>query len=124
MNNSNNENEKSIFMPVFFSLLAGFAAGAVVGMLYAPKAGKEIRKDIKDKGEELLEMGEKNYEVISDKAKDLLDKGKEKLSELKNKGEELIEKGKVKVGEAKEIIVEKVKKGKKEAQDISDYLQN
>jgi gas vesicle protein len=122
MNNS--ENEKSIFLPVFFSLLAGFAAGAIVGVLYAPKAGKEIRKDFVEKKDELIEKSKKNYEVFSDKAQDLLDKSKYKFSELKGKGEELIEKGKVKVEEAKDIIVEKVKKGKKEAQEISDYLQN
>src|SRR5450830_379804 len=98
----NSENEKSVFLPVFFSLIAGFVAGAAVGMLYSPKAGKEIRKDIVDKKDELIEKSKKNYEVISDKAQDLLDKGKYKLSELKDKGEELIEKGKVKVEEAKD----------------------
>ena len=72
MNNS--EDEKSIFLPVFFSLIAGFVAGAALGMLYAPKAGKEIRKEIADKKDDLVEKGKKSYEMFSDKAQDLLDK--------------------------------------------------
>lgn len=112
MSSENRNNEKSIFLPVFFSLLAGFAAGAVVGMLYAPKAGKEIRKDIKEKSEELIEKGKKNYEIISDKAKDLV-----------GKSSEFIEKGKEKISHAKDILSEKISKGKEKAKEVSDYLE-
>ncbi|HHT78265.1 MAG TPA: YtxH domain-containing protein [Actinobacteria bacterium] len=112
MSSENSNNEKSIFLPVFFSLLAGFAAGAVVGMLYAPKAGKEIRKDIKEKSEELIEKGKKNYEIISDKAKDFV-----------GKSSDFIEKGKEKISHAKEILSEKISKGKEKAKEVSDYLE-
>ena len=112
MSNENRNNEKSVFLPVFFSLLAGFAAGAVVGMLYAPKAGKEIRKDIKEKSEELIEKGKKNYEIISDKTKDFV-----------GKSSEFIEKGKEKISHAKDILSEKISKGKEKAKEVSDYLE-
>ena len=116
MSNENRNNEKSIFLPVFFSVLAGFAAGAIVGMLYAPKAGKEIRKDIKEKSEDLIEKGKKNYEIISDKTK-------EKVTDLKEKSSEFIEKGKGKISHGKDILSEKISKGKEKAKEVSDYLE-
>ena len=34
---------------LFIGLLTGSAIGAIVALLYAPKSGKELRKDIKIK---------------------------------------------------------------------------
>jgi len=40
-------------------LIAGFIAGSIVGaaiaLLYAPKAGKELRADIKEKASDLMD---------------------------------------------------------------------
>ena len=76
------------------SVLAGAAAGAVLGVLLAPDKGAETRKKIAKKGNDLKgsvkdgfdklsdSITEKYYSVKGD-AKELIEKGKEKGAELK-----------------------------------------
>ena len=56
-----------------FALLAGAAAGAVLGILLAPDKGEESRKKVKKTAE------------------DYIDKVKEKLSDLKKENDEHVE---------------------------------
>lgn len=59
----------------FFSgLLIGGAIGAIAGILFAPKAGKEFRGDILSDSDEII-----------NKAKSELDKMRSELSDLKDK---------------------------------------
>jgi len=53
--------------------LAGLGIGAIVGVLYAPKAGKETREDLmngareaKERAEELMEQGRQGVPVVFD----------------------------------------------------------
>ncbi len=52
------EQESSGWLPM---ALAGFgvgcAVGAAVAILFAPKSGRELREDIKDKGRDLMNRG-------------------------------------------------------------------
>jgi hypothetical protein len=57
---------------IIAAMVAGAAAGAVMGVLFAPGKGSETRKKIKDKGAE-----------IADEVKDKFRKGREKLNSLK-----------------------------------------
>jgi len=41
----------------FFALLTGIAIGAALGILFAPKSGKETREDLKKFGHDLKEKG-------------------------------------------------------------------
>ena len=73
--------------------LAGLGIGAVIGVLYAPKAGKETREDLlngareaRDKAAELVEQGKQ-------KAAELVEEGKQKAQESFDKGREYYEKG-------------------------------
>lgn len=76
-------------------ILAGAAAGAVIGILLAPDKGSETRKKIAKKGNDLSgsvkdgfnKLGEtlhNKYQTIKGDAKDLVEKGKEKGAELKD----------------------------------------
>lgn len=76
------------------SVLAGAAAGAILGVLLAPDKGSETRKKIAKKGSDLSGSVKDGFgkisDTISDKyysmkgdAKDLIEKGKEKGAELK-----------------------------------------
>lgn len=66
--------------------LAGAVLGVSVGMLYAPKSGKETRdslsqsvKDAEASGHELMERGRELYErgrKIADDAADLFERGR------------------------------------------------
>ena len=65
------------------ALFIGLAIGVVLGILFAPKSGKETRNDLMDKGERLIEMGKENVSDVVEKTKDLAESGKQKIEELK-----------------------------------------
>jgi len=46
--------EKNLSKGLLIGFLAGGAIGAIIALLYAPKSGKELRKDIKDKADEYM----------------------------------------------------------------------
>ena len=65
------------------ALFTGLAIGAVLGILLAPKSGKETRNDLVDKGERFMEMGKESVSDVVEKTKDLAEAGKKKIEELK-----------------------------------------
>jgi gas vesicle protein len=95
------------------SFLAGTALGVVIGLLIAPRPGKETREVLKEKAREYLEEGQKVYETSRERVSKAMESGKEVISE---KAEALKEK----VGEAKEKIQEKAKslRGSEEVEEV------
>jgi gas vesicle protein len=86
-------------------LVIGGLIGAVLGVLYAPKSGKETREDIARKTEDLMVRAREEYEQALDKSKKAYDaavkrlkeaevSAKEKVEEVESKVEELKERGK------------------------------
>ena len=75
-------------------LLAGLAAGAVLGILFAPDKGTETRKKIAQKGEDYVDE-------IKEKFDDLLDDLGKKMDGVNNKAKDLVSDAKVKVEESK-----------------------
>lgn len=86
-------------------LVIGGLIGAVLGVLYAPKSGKETREDIARKTEELLvkareeyeqtlEKSKRAYEVAVKRLKEVEISAKEKVEEVESKVEALTERGK------------------------------
>ena len=76
-------------------VLAGAAAGAILGILLAPDRGSETRKKIAKKGNDIsgsvkdgfTKLGENlnnRYQNIKGDAKDLVEKGKDMGAELKD----------------------------------------
>lgn len=80
----------------FYSFLGGFlfgaVAGGIAGILLAPKAGEDTRRDIKEKAEEVYDRGKEMYTEQKDKLDEAIESGKEALTakteELKSKLEE------------------------------------
>ncbi len=78
--------EKSSPVKTLFGFLAGVISGATLGLLLAPKSGKETREELKTKGEELFvvskeDLAKKTKELkikVDEVTKDL-EKGIEKL---------------------------------------------
>ena len=70
-------------MRVVIALFAGLTAGVVIGILVAPKSGKETRNALVEKGEKLMEMGKESVSDVVEKTKDLAESGKKKIAELK-----------------------------------------
>jgi gas vesicle protein len=74
------------------AFILGGLIGAALGVLYAPKSGKETRRDIKrfsedvadkvkDLGEDFTEKGRKVYEERKDKINEVLEAGKKAFGE-------------------------------------------
>lgn len=57
--------------------ILGGLIGAALGILYAPKSGKETREEIRQSAEELLEQAKKQYEEASRKIEQLASREKE-----------------------------------------------
>ncbi|MGV8059647.1 MAG: YtxH domain-containing protein [Smithellaceae bacterium] len=77
-------------------LVIGGLIGAALGILYAPKSGKETREDIARKTEDLLEKAKEEYEKAVAKSKLAYESAMKRLQEL-----ELSAKGKVEEVESK-----------------------
>jgi gas vesicle protein len=60
-------------------LLIGGLIGAVLGILYAPKSGEEMREEIRHSAEELLEKAKCQYEEAYRKVEILADREKESI---------------------------------------------
>jgi len=80
--------EGSIFVP----FLVGGLIGAVVALLFAPKAGKALRKDIKDLASDTREMigttlnrGKELYEGSKSAVKSVIEAGKSAYIEERDK---------------------------------------
>jgi len=71
----------------FKGLLIGGALGALAGILFAPKSGKELRSDIREKGSEILKDGKEIYADASTKAKEIIGEVKHQAKELKKEAE-------------------------------------
>jgi gas vesicle protein len=86
--------------------LAGLGVGALIGILYAPKSGKETREDLVTgarEGTEYLrdrtQQAAQEVSALVDKSKEqvtaLVDKGKEQVSEYVERGREAVDRGRV-----------------------------
>ena len=71
----------------FMGFLIGGALGAMAGIFFAPKSGKELRSDIKEKGIEVLKDAKEIYADASTKAKAIIDEAKYRAGELKKEAD-------------------------------------
>ncbi|HRO09502.1 MAG TPA: YtxH domain-containing protein [Saprospiraceae bacterium] len=69
-------------------LLIGGAIGTAIGMLFAPRSGKETREKLMGEAERLKGELEKYANDFSDKAQELKKDLEQKLAEVKSKIEE------------------------------------
>jgi len=83
------ENNNGMLKGLVIGLLAGTAIGSVFALLYAPKSGRELRGDLKEKADEFI--GE--AETFTRSAKE---KSGQMISEARRRSEELLADAKVK----------------------------
>jgi len=116
-----NETEESRFVKGF---LIGGILGVLAGLFFAPKPGKELRADLKQKGEEVLDEAKHLYSetrskasvILEDarrRAEDLIKEANRQLAEARQKAREILKGTEKKAGEegAKKEAEEKIETG-------------
>ena len=87
--------------------LAGLGLGALLGVLYAPKSGKETREEIvstaleaKQRAAELVDKGRQQAGEYVDRGKEYYDKGRTQWAQYVEKGKGLVQEHADKVSSA------------------------
>jgi len=102
------ENQESEYhanpLDVFVGILIGGLAGVVMMLLFAPRSGKDTRKQIQEKGIELRDRTNKivedTLEQVGSNVNKLMLDGREKFNELKRRDPELAAENSNNVSEA------------------------
>ena len=66
-------------------LLIGLGAGAVVGMLFAPKAGRQMRRDLRKQYDNARETFDDWKETARDFAEEAVERGSDLADDLKER---------------------------------------
>ncbi|MDO9586030.1 MAG: YtxH domain-containing protein [Syntrophales bacterium] len=96
-------------------LLIGGVAGIILGILYAPKSGKETREELGRKSEELLAKAKEDYERALEKSKKTYESAIKRLGELESAAKKKFE-------HVDEDVSELVEQGKEVLQDGKSRL--
>lgn len=78
--------ENSIGTAISF-LFIGLGVGAALGLLLAPKTGKQLRKDLRRSYDDALETVSDWSDEARDRLKDAVEKGSDLADELRSKAE-------------------------------------
>lgn len=79
--------------------LAGIGVGALVGILYAPKSGRETREDLANSAKEGAEYVRNRSRQAADYATDIYGKSKDYAAGYADRGREYYEKGRAQWGD-------------------------
>jgi gas vesicle protein len=104
------DNESSI--GGFGWFLAGLGVGALVGVLYAPKSGKETREDLVAGALEARDRANQVYNQGVEQVSQLVQQGKQTVGEYADKGHAYVDKGKEYYDKGRSQWTEYVDKGK------------
>jgi gas vesicle protein len=73
--------------------VAGLGLGALIGVLYAPKSGRETREDLITSAKDGTEYVRVRAREVADQAGTLVGRGKVQASEYVQKGREVVDQG-------------------------------
>jgi gas vesicle protein len=83
----------------FSWFLAGLGLGALIGVLYAPKSGRETRDDIANQAREGSEYLKQRSKEAADQASILADRAKAHAGQYVDRGKEYVDRGRAQWGE-------------------------
>jgi gas vesicle protein len=102
-----NGNEGDILMTTennqgsgFSWFVAGLGLGALLGVLYAPKAGREVREDVANSARDGAEYLKQRSRETADQVAVLVEKGKSQVNDYVGQGKEYIDRGRAQVEQA------------------------
>jgi gas vesicle protein len=107
-------NEKNYARVFLGGLITGGILGGIAGLLFAPKSGKKLRRDISKKTDEIIDDAKQQIENAAEVASNIISDAKKKAESLINDGKKKIE-AVAKASEnmyknGKDIVEEKVSK--------------
>jgi gas vesicle protein len=73
--------------------IAGVSVGALIGILYAPKSGRETREDLAQKTREGKEYLRVRSRQAAEHMGTMVDKGKEQFGQYVDRGRDVLDKG-------------------------------
>jgi gas vesicle protein len=77
----------------FSWFLAGLGLGALIGVLYAPKSGRETREDLVTGAKEGTDYLKQRSREAADQVNTLVERGKTQAAEYVDKGKEAVDRG-------------------------------
>ena len=111
------DQKNSMVKGLLVGFLAGSAIGAVLALLYAPKSGKELRADIRQKTDDLLEDAEGYARAARTKASEMMSDARRRSDQLitdtQKKANTLIEDADKLLSGAKQKTSEVIQEGTK-----------
>lgn len=84
----------------FSWFVAGLGLGALIGVLYAPKAGRELREDVANNAREGAEYLKQRSRETAEQVSTLVDRGKGQVNEYVEQGKDLVDRGRAQVQQA------------------------
>jgi gas vesicle protein len=76
------EEKDGLAKGLLIGFIAGSAIGAIIALLYAPKSGKEMRADIKEKAGDLKDEVSEKLNIARAKAVDMVNEGKRRSDQI------------------------------------------
>ncbi len=76
------ERDNGLVKGLAIGILAGGAIGAVLALLYAPKSGKELRAEIKERADSVIEDAEGYAKAARSKASVIISEAKQRSEKL------------------------------------------
>lgn len=74
------DDDNSTFVNLAAGFVVGLATGGLLGLLFAPKPGSELREDLKDRTEEAMDRLQEATSDLVARSKDLAAQTKENLA--------------------------------------------
>ena len=92
--------------------LAGLGIGALAGVLYAPKSGRETREELAAQAKDAKEKADQYVGQTKEQVNDYVDKGREYYDKGRTQWSQYVDKGKDFVAQQQDKVVSAVDAGK------------
>jgi gas vesicle protein len=104
----------------FLWFCAGALVGTAIGMLYAPRSGREARHYLADTGRDVAHRSREYYEKAAEQGHHVYDRGREVYGRAAEKGREVVERGRHVADEASDLLDRGKNLVRGQGPDISD----